>query len=351
MPIDNSITVKCLKTNFSGITVYTFPMKVKDVITIHYVAVRGRDDEEGAVQRVLSTKRVSSIKEFILSGNIFFNTFILNWTDSFTPEYHTENGTITFPISKEVAQVIDGQHRLAGFKEAIKESLDVGEKEILVSLCLNLTTKQAAKIFLNINTEQKPVPKSLIFDLFGDVEENKDIAINRANDIAQELNENPESPYYKLIKYPGAPRGAGVIDLSTVVSSLKKHLENDGLFARYNLRSLNFQKQAVLNYFIAIKYFYDKKNLWQNKNKNPFLKGSGFYGAVDFLALTLLMKCAEKTSFSVDTFKTFLSLDNSELLLQDEFKYMDGKTARKKIMEFLESKLLASIPKQNEYEF
>lgn len=63
------------------IDAYIFPMKIKDVLPIYYVAVRGRDNVEGAVQRVLNKRRISSIKNFVLEGNMFFNSFILNWVD------------------------------------------------------------------------------------------------------------------------------------------------------------------------------------------------------------------------------------------------------------------------------
>ena len=65
-----------LKVNFVEMDVeetqlYTFPMAVENLIKISYVAVRGRDREEGAVQRVLNKKRISSIKQYILNGNMF----------------------------------------------------------------------------------------------------------------------------------------------------------------------------------------------------------------------------------------------------------------------------------------
>ena len=340
----------CLRTVFSGTPVFTFPMKVKDLDSISYVAVRGVDQEEGAVQRVLSKRRISSIKEFILSGNIFFNTFILNWTEqSVEPTFR--DGHITVPLTLSAAQMIDGQHRLAGFQAAMEVTPEIGEKDVLVSLCIGLSTKQAATIFLNINSEQKPAPKSLIYDLFGEVVDDIDHAINRANDIAQELNDNTDSPYYKAIKYPGMPRGVGIIDLSTVVSALRPHLEPEGVFKRIKLISLDRQRQAILNYFIAIKSFYEKDTLWYNKTKNPFFKGAGFNGAMDYLTSTLLLKCAEARSFSVEKFKELLHLDPSTLLLHEDIKHLDGKTARKKIAEYLNSHLLSSLPEQEEYEF
>jgi DGQHR domain-containing protein len=347
---DNTLIIKSLKTQFGNIDVYTQPMKVKDLVYIYYVAVRGRDDEDGAVQRVLNKQRIKAIKDFVLSGNMFFNTFILNWTEpNKTPTFG--DGYIEIPMVPSAAQVIDGQHRLAGLDEAIKEDENVGEKEVLVSICIRLTTKEAAKIFLNINSEQRPVPKSLIYDLYGVVEDDKKLGLNRANDIATELNDNEESPYYKAVKYPGAPRGVGIIDLSTIVSSLKSHLEVDGVFVNYNLKDLTIQKQVIINFFNAIKYYYDKMGFWTDKAKNPFYQSAGFSGAIDFFTSVLLSKCAEKRSFRVDTFRSIINLDFTSLLLQKDIKNLDGKSARKKVKEFLETSLKQNLPEQNEYEY
>jgi len=325
-------------------------MKVKDVAFISYVAVRGVDTEDGAVQRVLSKRRIAEIKDFILAGNMFFNTFILNWTEqAYVPEFR--DGTISVPISHASAQMLDGQHRIAGLQAAMEIQPNVGDTEILVSLCIGLNTNQAATIFLNINSKQVQVPKSLIYDLFPEVEDDADHAINRASDIAHELNNSPTSPYYKMIKFPGNPRGVGIIDLSTVVSAFRPHLEPDGIFKRIKLTSLDFQRQAILNYFSAIKSYYDSKDQWQYKAKNPFFASAGFNGAVDYLTSTLLMKCAELHSFEVITFKEMLLLDPNALLVHNDIKSLDGKTARKKIAEYLRSHLIDGLPAQNEYKF
>lgn len=349
-PINNSYRSPCLKTTFSDIPVYTFPMNVKDVVLISYVAVRGIDPQEGAVQRILNRRRVADIKAFILSGNMFFNTFILNWTEpNLQPDY--SNGEISIPLSPAATQMIDGQHRLAGLQAAMETQPEIGDKEILVSLCIGLNTQQAAQIFLNINSKQTPVPRSLIFDLFGEVDSDADHAINRANDIAHELNDNPESPYYKAIRFPGNPRGVGIIDLSTVVSALKPHLTANGIFAGVNLTSLDLQRQVVLNYFAAIKTYYDSHALWYSRLKNPFFRSAGFSGAIDYLVSTLIMKCAETRSFRVDTFRRMLQLDSGPLLVHDEIRHLDGKTARRKISDYLGSHLVSALPEQQEYEF
>ena len=274
----------------------------------------------------------------------------MNWNEENHP-IKFSNGTIEIPIIPASAQVIDGQHRLSGLQAAMEIDPSVGNRTVLVSFTIGLLTKDAAEIFLNINTEQKPVPKSLIYDLFGVVESEKEHAINRAKDIATELNDNEESPYYKLIKFPGSPTGYGIVDLSSFVSTLKNYLKPNGLFFNYNITDLNRQKIIFLNYFTAIKYFYDQKDLWNVKSKNPFLQSAGVVAAIEFFTEKLLLKCSDKKSFSVETLKGFLQLNKSELLSQSTVKGTDGKSARLAIKEYLENNLLAEAPEQDEYEF
>jgi len=349
-PSLNKYTTAYFATRFGDIPAYTFSMRVRDLVFIHYVAVRGVDEEEGAVQRVLSKARISKIRDYILDGNIFFNSFILNWTDQNYP-LELNDDEISIPLIPSSAQVIDGQHRITGLLEAMKEKDKIGNQEVIVTLCQNLSTKQAAGIFLNINTEQRPVPKSLIFDLFGEVDNNPTHAINRATDIAEQLNDDAESPLYKLIKFPGTPRGVGKIELSTFVAALKKHLEKDGEFYRVKLKGLDGQKAAIGNFFSAIKAFYEPQKIWQSASNNPFFKAAGFSGAMDFLCDKLLLKCADKKSFSVKTIKSILNLSEATLLTWEDLQGTDGKTARKKVNEYLSSSLTSNLADQDEYEF
>lgn len=344
------VEVAYLKAKFSELEVYIFPIKVKDLLSIYYVAARGRSTEEGAVQRILNKRRIQSIKEFILKGNMFFNTFILNWTDEeFEPKILKE--TIRLPLQGRRAQVIDGQHRLMGLQTAMNEDEYIGEKEVLVTLSLHLSTKEAATIFLNINSEQKPVPKSLIYDLFGEAVDDREHAINRAKDIADFLHKEKASPFWGRIKYPGGPRGQGGLDLSIVVNALKKHLEIDGVFHRYNLDEIEVQQKVVINYFQALKMFYDENGLWENKTKNPFFKASGFNGAIEYLIEELLLKCQLEKSFTVDTFKKLLNINPDALITNSDIKGMDGKTARKEVKKFFIESQRKEIPESEEYEF
>ena len=339
-----------VKSIIGEINIFTFPMKVKDLVQLSYVAVRGRDKEEGAVQRVLNRSRISSIKQYILDGNMFVNTFVINWTDSeVTPSFN--KNIVTFPLIFSAAQLIDGQHRLEGLKEAMSVSPGIGNKDVLVSMVIRLSTKEAAKIFININSEQKPVPKSLIYDLYGVTEDDKNFAITRAGDIAKELNENLKSPYYNLIKYPGNPRGKGKVDLSTVVSTLKKYVDIDGKMSENNIRDFNLQSQIIINYFSAIKFFWDKDNLWNNVTQNVFFKASGFTAAVDFFFDNVFSKCVDKKNFKKEYIISLFDFLSNSLITYNDIKGSDGKTARKLISENLKRAMITCAPLEDEYEY
>lgn len=352
MENNQKIRINMLPITMGEIDAYVFMMKVKDLDFIQYVARRGKDEEKGAVQRMLSTIRLQSIEAYVLKGNIFYTPFLINWTNNDFPiNIDTDNNTIEIPIIASSAQILDGQHRMAGLSRAMNKKDDIGDKKVLVILTNELETEQAAKIFLNINTEQKPVQKSLIYDLFGLInKDDLDMPIVRANDIVHYLNESSDSPYYNLIKMPGVGRGIGCIDMSTVVTSLKEKITPQGVFSRYNLTSLENQKAVISNYFKALSKWYNSENLWNSKQKNPFLINAGFIAAIEALCALIIPKCAEQGSFKVETIYNVLNL-NGPLLTRADVKNQDGKTQRKSIYEYLVASINKNIPEENEYIF
>lgn len=341
---------KHIKTTINGIDIYTFPMTVSDLANISYVAVRGKDDEEGAVQRVLNKQRIASIKRYVLDGNMFVNTFVINWTNSNDRPIVGEND-IEIPLVYSSAQLIDGQHRLAGLKAAMEENKGIANNYVLVSLALNLETQAAAKIFLNINSEQKPVPKSLIYDLYGITAEDRNYAINRANDIANELNDDINSPYYRVIKLPGNPRGKGKLDLSTVVNALKGYVDKDGKFEKKNIHDFNYQYVILCNYFNAIKYHADKVQKWGVVSENIFFKAAGFIGAIDFFFEYVLEKCVALRSFKQEVIIKMFDFSEVDLITPKDIVATDGRTARKRVVENLRDAFISDLPGEADYDF
>lgn len=347
----SNINKNCVICKIWDIKVYTFSLKVKDVLKINYTARRWVDEEEWAIQRPLDSSRIEPIKDFILKWNMFLNTFILNWTNTQSLPIINWN-EISFDTIEKSAQVLDWQHRLAWLEDAIKENEKIGDNEIIISMTIWLQTEEAARIFLNINYEQKPVPKSLMYDLFWLVEKDREHDIVRSGDIAKFLNNHKNSPYFELLKMPWN-NSKWVIDFSSVVNSIKKYVWLNGVFYKYKITTLDKQQKIFLNYFLWIQSFYEdyKKGYWYEKNKNPFLMTAWFIWAVDFLFEILLNKCIERKSFEVNTFKELLNLDKNNLFHRDELKNVDWKYKRAMVQQYLEKNNLKDIPEENEYKF
>ena len=302
------------------------------VAQISYVAVRGQTDESGAVQRVLNGRRINSIKGFTLNGGAYPGAIVLNWTNDDNP-IERVNGTIRFQDDPRSAQIIDGQHRVAGIAAAIVENPDFSNLVLSVAIYDHLTTQECADIFLSINTEQKTVPRSLVFDLYGIASEGTiDPAAVRARDIAVILNESDESAYQKNIKFPGTPMRKGGIALSTAVTAIKPLVEESGTFEQVGITEFELQQQIVLNYFDALRNQYG--DAW-NDRSNAFQYAAGFIGSIEFLQTRIIPICFQKRNFTSETMEQMIDLSKSGLILQAEVKGLGGKDAPKRIFERL----------------
>ena len=299
---------------------------------ISYAAVRGQSTEPGAIQRILNPRRIASIRDFAIAVGDFPNCIILNWISKENPIKRTAT-ELSFKEQQECAQIIDGQHRLAGIAEAIKTVVAVRDLQIPVAIYKGLSTQECADIFLSINTEQKVVPRSLVFDLYGVASEAViDPAALRARDIAMVLHEEKGSPYYDNIKLPGAKVRKGGIALSTVVSALKSLVEEKGDLERIGVRELQVQGRIILNFFSVLKEKYGE--LWESRS-NAFQYAAGFTGGVDFLRLRIIPYCNQLRSFEVSTISEAIQLTRDDLILQDEVKGVGGRGAPKIIYERL----------------
>lgn len=298
-------------------------LSAKILADITYTAVRGVDKQEGAVQRVLTTQRIRSVKEFVLAGGDLPGAIVLNWQEKLS----RKGDTILINPAKNLAQIIDGQHRVAGLAAAIDEDPKFGKIQIPIVLYEQLTTQECADIFLSINTQQKTVPRSLVFDLYGVASDiTTDPAIVRARDIAEHLNVSEASPYYDLIKFPGDKRRRGGVALSSAVSAIKELVGQNGSFEQIGVRELEVQITCILNFFNALQKEYGKE--WEQRT-NAFLYSAGFTAACQFLQLIIVPYCKTHGSFESKEIQRVIKLKQAGLILQEEVKSQSGGEAVK----------------------
>lgn len=244
-----NITVRAYKTNQGTLPFYFFLIPSNDLSSISYVIRRSEDQKKG-IQRIASPERISEIASFINDSKdvVFPNNLVINFDKEviFRPDSDKpEEGELIIPKKKHTAQIIDGQHRLFGLQAAKKNI------PIIVVAFSGLDLIQRAKIFLTINSKQKGINTSLIYDLFGITRTGKNVEL-LAVDIAKALNVDEDSPFKAMIKLTDArKKEKESLSLAAFVTALKKMLQNKDI----PFSNLDSQQQIVVlkNYFRAIK--------------------------------------------------------------------------------------------------
>jgi len=341
-------TIQAHKFTHNGNNFYLCLLTAEILTEVSYVSRRGIDEEQGAIQRVLNKQRISGIRDFLLNGGFFPNSIILNVKSEANLLFDEERNEITFDLSPRIAQIIDGQHRVEGLKEALKTDPEINNILIPSVLANDLTTEKCAEIFISINTEQKSVPKSLIYDLYGLMNiSSKDFSIERGTDIAKILNTEDTSPYQGYIKFPGSRKFKGGIQLSTFVNSLKPLVGSDGEFAKYSLTTLENQASVLKNYFNAIQSYYGE--IWDTLH-NPFIYAAGFSASIDLYISKILPYCFSEKKFTESFLKEIIIIPSDKLIKQSEVKGMAGETALNTIKNRLTSYLHIQSATEEDFE-
>ena len=138
---------------------YSLAMPIEVLAETCFVTTREQDPEKG-FQRLLDEKRAKEIAQYIDSG---LGTIPTNVVLSAQPNagfhYDSEKKTISFNLMPNAFLVLDGQHRVFGFRLA-KTSLRVP-----VVIYDGLSRLEESKLFIDINTKQRPVPNELLLDI------------------------------------------------------------------------------------------------------------------------------------------------------------------------------------------
>jgi DNA sulfur modification protein DndB len=299
-------------------------LSAADIVQISYVARRGVNEEEGAVQRLLNPARIAGIRDFLLAGGSFPVSIVLNWLDAETAP-RIKDGKLVIRKSPRSAQIIDGQHRVIGLSAAIEKEKSLSKLQVPVTLYTGLSTKECADIFLSINTEQKPVHRSLVFDLYKVASDYiVDPAALRAGDLASELNERSDSPFVGYVNFPGTPKGHKGLALSTIVSAVKPLAEEKGVFDQVGLSELQMQSQFLINFFNVLRDSYGAE--WESPS-NVFRMAAGFVGAIEFVKNKLVVHCNIAGDFTSAAIAKVLKLSPGSLIRRESIEGLQGRRA------------------------
>lgn len=221
-----------------------------------------------------------------------------------------QNNEISLP-DINIMLVVDGQHRLAGlyaiynallvinneindnennldrkiidyaYKSITKLEFDANKLKSLkeqildfqfsCTVLLDFDIWEQGKVFADVNFNQKPVNKSLYYDIFGSYPDPEKNDIYLAHTWAVYLNSNEKSALYNKIKLLGY--GTGYFSQASFVEALLPMLRKNGIwnnivsdFIFKNYINNNIQ-DFLFNYFLAIKETYI--DYWPSENIKP----------------------------------------------------------------------------------
>lgn len=250
----DSIIVRTYKSSQGSIPFYLFLINSRDLLHISYVIIRSEDPKKG-IQRITSSERLTDIASFVKESTevIFPNNLIINFDKKaqvvFRPDIDKPTeGELVIPRKEKIAQVIDGQHRLYGLEKTDKNI------PLIVVGFEGLSVTQQAKIFLTINSKQKGINTSLVYDLFGITRSGENVELI-AIDISKSLNSDEDSPFKDMVKLTDArKKDKETLSLAAFVVSMKKILKNKDIA----FSNLDSHQQIILlkNYFQCVRQMF-----------------------------------------------------------------------------------------------
>lgn len=254
-------------------------MRAEDLIR-HAQVDEYREEESGnytGYQRAVALGRAKAFARYLRTQSMpLVPTAVLVNIREDVPDIHGEGPCRLSLAEDTVLWVIDGQHRIEGFRHAIH---DLGQDElndypVPVIIISGLEVNQEAEQFRVINETAQKVRTDLarrILAMAGDTSEGRRQLIEQRRaweavgaDVARILNTDPESPLYQRIQGPNEKKAAShMVKELSFVTSLRPILTvhpYDGLGAQAISARLR-------NYWQA----------WQNVAPEPFGEGAGDY--------------------------------------------------------------------------
>lgn len=135
---------------------YTLAMP-SDVLAENCTVDRRADNPVEGFQRLLDKTRAQEIADYIDSGfGTIPGAIVLSAQPEARLEYTRTKRTIRFTKHPRAFLILDGQHRVFGF------SLSQTRLRVPVVIYNGLSKADEAKLFMDINTKQRPVPNELL---------------------------------------------------------------------------------------------------------------------------------------------------------------------------------------------
>lgn len=317
--------------------------------------LHSREGILSGLERKLDEKRADDIGKYIKTiESVFPGTIILaaNWLKNNEPMKEDDDRKwrvvqmpeddlvkIEIPQRDKVVTIVDGQHRVNGFKRVSGTSLC--DMKLPCAIFFGLQPSQQAVVFATINSNQKPVNKSLTYALFGYNLKQEDPKCwtpeKLAVFLARKLNSENDSPFKEHIKVaavegrliagPNASGEKWAVSTATIVEGIlalfskkpkeDRNMMSSGVFVH---RSILKEcpdntplRQAFVNgydglIYDVVKNFFNvvNKKLWSSPDNVVLRKTAGVQALFGVLQV-LLPKCLKDGDVRESVWESVLS--------------------------------------------
>lgn len=253
----------------SDTQLYFAVVKAKDLVAKLEAGLWAPDifkasNQEG-YQRSLSQARAREFGRFIRGKGISPLSILINFREGTIGV--SPDGTLELPDGK--AYIVDGQHRAAGISYALEMDLSLGEYEVPIIVMSVPDRYEEARQFVIINRTQKGVRADLAerFLLQAVRREGRRALVDlrdsgvlrrvltrvewvtKAVEIADILNADQISSWYRRIRLPNEPRNGTVVAQKSFTDSLEPVLKDH----YFEGKDTHVIATALRNYWNAIK--------------------------------------------------------------------------------------------------
>lgn len=301
-----ALVVRALHTTQgAGLDVYAFFIRGGDIVRVADISRIGRDatDTLKGFQRPEIRQHVKGIVDYLNQGEVLFpNAIIL----AMSPDVKfaasrgsrpdgdsrvSESGTLSLPIYDEgqrVAWIVDGQQRSIALSQAQHKDLAV---PVIGFVSDKLSVQREQFILVN---KAKPLPTRLINELLPETAAivlPRDLVARKVPaELVNLLNQDPASPFHRLVKRASDRVASGAIVTDTaLVSVIKNSLSSPlGALAPFKPVGREGSGDVAGMYRILITYWTAVKAAFADSwGKDP--KHSRLMHSAGLLAMGLLM--------------------------------------------------------------
>lgn len=242
-------------------------------------------------QRETNKERLKSLKKYIAKAlfndkdeKVLFPTTVLLGIEGTRNDIVYSNNDIFFDLTledySEEILIVDGQHRLMAIKELYDEYKfsdtskfnKISQLKISCTFLINYDLWEQAKIFADVNFKQKPVDRSLYYDIFGEIydeDKNDNNTLFIAHKLGKFLNTSERSPLKGFVRTLGSKDG--FVSQAFLTTALMSNLSVRGPWAivMEDIKSNN-SKLSVALPNLLVGYFNSVKDNFSSYWPNDF---------------------------------------------------------------------------------